>query len=288
MKLSCDKSHEGDYSADPLRRKMLFGAIGAAILLEIFGVKGLISEVFADERSSSVSVEKAELDTEKKIDEIETEFSRLGERILPQLDQFVESEKMRAIIRETFKVFEKNKTNLSRKSWKQEIIPYGEENGFFYIFEDIDGRTSMFNGVYRTVKLRPDFDSTSVGRLSFLAHELVHVLRDNHYRRNVPEYRYRIYWSSNFVAVPSEEADAIAVQLEILNVATRGGFKKNIMEGKPNCVKTDSEKTDKFLTEMAEYYFKGNWDNFVAFVEKWYREKGAQIFNSDLTSVQTE
>lgn len=284
MRLSCDKTFEGDGRANPLRRQMLL-AVGATVLLEMFSVKGLVSEVFADDRAASdvrVSPEAAAFNAEKKIDEIEAKFSRLGDIVLPRLDQFVGSERIRVMIRAAFEVFEKNKTNPSRKSWQQEVVPYGKENGFFYIFCDME-RSSMFNGAYRTLKLRPDFNPALIGRLSFLAHELVHVLKDDYYRRTVPESTYGIYWSSNFVAVPSEEADAIAVQLEILNIETKGEFKKNIMEGKSDCVKTGSKKADRFLIKMAELYFKGDWDNFVSFVEKWYRGKGAQIFNSDLT-----
>lgn len=254
-------------SVDLLRRKLTFGS-AAVILASLLGVKGSVQDVFADETA---------FNADRKIEETEAGFSRLEERVLPQLNKFVKSERIRVMIRKSFEVFESNKTNPARKSWDQEVVPYGKENGFFYVFCGAGGRSSIFNGTYRILKLRSDFNPELIGRLSFLAHELVHVVKDNHYRRTVPEHTYRTYWSGDFVAVPSEEAEAIAVQLEILNIATGG---------KLNSAKTGSDKADKFLTEMAEHYFNKDWNSFVAFVEKWYRGKGAQIFNADLTPVE--
>ena len=178
---------ENRFSSDPvdlLRRKLIFSS-AAVILASLLGVKGSIQDVFADDRVASLSEEETAFNAEKKIDEIETEFSRLAETVLPQLNK-VKSEKMRVMIRAAFEVFEKNKTNPAKKSWSQEIVPYGKENGFTYIFCDMGGRSSMFNGAYRILKLSSDFNPASVGILSFLAHELTHVVKDNHYMRTVP------------------------------------------------------------------------------------------------------
>lgn len=253
-------------SVDLLRRKLTFGS-AAVILASLLGVKGSVQDVFADETA---------FNADRKIEETEAEFSRLEEMVLPQLDE-VKSGKMRVMIRAAFGAFESNKTNPAKKVLPQEAVPRGKENGFTYMFCDMDGRSAKFNGVYRIVKLSLDFNPASIGRLSFLAHELVHVVKDNYYRRTIPEHIYETFWSNNFVAVPSEEAEAIAVQLEILNITTGGDL---------DSIKTGSDRADKFLTKMAEHYFNKDWNNFVAFVEKWYREKGARIFNADLTPAE--
>lgn len=267
------------------RRRRFLAVSAAAILAYAIGTKGSIQDVFAENHTESSAAAES-FDAEKKVDEIEAEFSKIRDFVVPQIDQYVDSEHLRILIRKVFEVFEANKKNPIRKHDDGKEVPFGVKIGFKYAFFGNEKMKYpfMFHGLSRTVKIGKDVDCRRPQRLCFLAHELVHVLNDNYYRTVIPEKTYRAYYGSKgHVAVPSEEAEAIAVHLEIANILSGGKLKKDILEGRKFSPETGSQNGDKFVSRMGEAYFKKPYNDFVGFVEEWYREKGVEIFNPDLT-----
>lgn len=277
MRLSCDQSSERSDQADPIRRRMLLGAVGVTALLEMFGVKGLVSEVFAKERKVGQQKEAVEnLTDEQRVAETEESFLRFKEKILAHLDDFVKDPEMKEKIQHVFELFGENRKNPWRKKPSENEVVYGEERkGWFSyeFFSDSRPYSMGFNGLYRSIKISKDFfDPEDLGCLVTMCHELIHLKQDDEYRKRIPFERYRAYWfgNGNLSVVPEDEAEAISVAVEILNVATNGALKRNVLKGEQVNIPVKYNNLRNFLIKMAKAYYTNDYNAFVALVGERY------------------
>lgn len=283
MSLSCDKSFERSDSADPIRRKILLGAVGVTALLEMFGVQGLVSEVFAKERKVGQQKETAEIPTdEQRIAKTEESFLRFKEKILAHLDDFVKDPNMKEKIQYVFKLFEENRKNPWRKKPSANEVAYGEERrGWFSyeFFSDSRPYGMGFNGLFRSIKLSRDFfDPEDLGCLVTLCHELIHLKQDDEYRERIPFERYRAYWfgNGNLSVVPEDEAEAISVAVEILNVAMNGALKRNVLKKGQADIPTKHNNLRGFLAEASKAYYTKDYSAFIVSVRKRYESMSGE------------
>lgn len=281
------KSSEAKGSVDRLRRQILLGAIGTAVLLEMAGIGNLVSEVFAEDHVD----EKERVTDEDRIKKIETGFSKFGRKILGKLDVFVRDFAMQAKIRRVFEIFEENKRNTGRHKAPLSEIPYGAQNGFYYdFFTDNRPYYIGFNGLYRKLKIDRSFNPDDLGWLVSFCHELMHVDHDNKYRGgNIPFERYRAYWVGEeaVAVVVEDEAEAIAVASEILNIATGGVLKNNILHGKAPNVPMKQPGLEGFLEKMAVQYYTKDYSSFVDAVREQYKKTPGEeaYFTRDLKPI---
>lgn len=280
------ESSEAKGSVDRLRRGILLGAISTAVLLEIAGVENLVSEVFAEEHVE----EKEKVTDEDRIKKIEADFSAFEQRVLGKMDVFVRDPAMQAKIRRVFEIFEENKKNTGRHKAPLSEIPYGAQNGFYYdFFTDNRSYYIGFNGLYRKLKIDRSFNPDDLGWLVSFCHELMHVDHDNKYREgNIPFERYRKYWVGEeaVAVVVEDEAEAIAVASEILNIAMDGVLRKNILYGKTPDIPAKQFGLKSFLENMAVQYYTKDYSVFVGAVrERYRRTPGDEVyFTRDLKS----
>ena len=247
----------------------------------MFGVSGSVAEVFAKDRKTTVSAipnESVEnLTDEQRIAKTEESFLKFKEKILPHLDDFVKDPDMKEKIQHVFKLFEENRKNPWRKKPSVNEVPYGEERKGWFSYEFFSESRPYgmgFNGLFRSVKLSKDFfDPEDLGCLVTLCHELTHLKQDDEYRRRIPFERYRAYWfgNGNLSVVPEDEAEAVSVAVEILNVAMNGTLKKNILKGGKVNIPVGYDNLRNFLIRMAKAYYTKDYNAFVALVGERYK-----------------
>lgn len=283
MSLSCDKSSERSDQADPIRRRMLLGAVGVTALLEMFGVKGLVSEVFAKDRKVGQQKEAVENPTdEQRIAKTEESFLRFKEKILAHLDGFVKDPEMKEKIQYVFKLFEENRKNPWRKKPSANEVPYGEEReGWFSyeFFSDSRPYGMGFSSLYRSIKISKDFfDPEDLGCLVTMCHELIHLKQDDEYRKRIPFERYRAYWfgNGNLSVVPEDEAEAISVAVEILNVAMSGVLKRNILKKGQADIPVKHNNLRDFLVKASKAYYTKDYSAFIVSVRERYESMSGE------------
>lgn len=299
MNLSCDKLPEADsdHSADPMRRRILKGTIAAAVLLKMLSVESLVSEVFADENETVAKTDSGEILTdEQRIEKTEEDFLKFKQKILSRLDNFVKDPEMKAKIQRVFEIFDENRKNPWRKKLSLNEVPCGEEKkGWFSyrFFNDMRPYYVGFNGLYRAIRLnRNFFNSADLGWVVTLCHELVHVEQDDKYRKNIPRERYRNFWNSgeHLAVVTEDEAEAISIAVEILNVAMDGAPKRDILKTGWANIPAEHDDVRNFLTRMAIAYYTRDYSSFTSYVEERYRKIPGEetFFTRELIPIQPE
>jgi len=227
--------------------------------------------------ASLAAVEQREFQRQR-IAHIERKFLELEARVLPVLHLYVENPEMRRKIRKLFEIARLNRH-----------MPYPA--GFCYEFVKGMYYPASFHGKNRVLSLPENFDAEDIGILTMLAHELGHVEQDDEVRARVPAERYNAFWNvpnpdgKTMVIVVQDEADAIARQLELLNVLMHGELKRRARYALPIEIPTKDDHTRKFFDLFAREYFRSP-GTFQAAVERVNRSSaGAVFFTPDLTRI---
>lgn len=244
-----------DFNAGSSRRNFLkksgvFLAVGPGLIQS--AIVGLARRAFAGPEKSTCIRNKTNI------------FLR---KIIGEMHGFVDSEEMREQI--------------------IQVAGMSFSDSFGFEFEPIEG-VAQFNGLRRKIKLNPDFDPDDAEEISCVVHELVHVRQDDELRKTVETKRYENFWQnplSRHVAVVSHEADAISIQLEVLNVASRGKLKKYALgENADFAPHTNNGILARMLPRLAKVYFGHSHAEFLASVKSILLETpGIVLFNPDLT-----
>lgn len=246
------------------RRSFLLAAgIAGAVLVAQAGVKNVFAQGLQEERPVGFLDKIIDWADKEKLDETERKFEDRYVQISPRINQYVESEEMRKLIVDIFAVFKANK-NSGRNKFRYELDPY---------LEDCEG---SFNGLYGTIKIPQNFDSSDPKHFTTLFHEIGHVPYDEKRKASMTEEQYRAYWSApkakvNFVVVPEEEAMLTAVQIELLNVMMEGALKNAVLAGqKVKMPETKDKDGWDYLTRCAEIYYKNSGAEFIKFIKREY------------------
>lgn len=224
--------------------------------------------------------------SEAKIAEMEKAFLEFGDTILSRMDQYVENPKMRGKIQRVFDLMRSNMA-LPRCTASRDAVPFGRENGFRYQFVTGKNRTSAFAGKSRLMQIPPNFDYKDPVVLIDLVHELAHVGHDDRLRATVSEQKYmEIHSIPLIVTIPEDEAEAIAIEVEVANVMTQGALKAAALAGKTAKFSTTNEVAKRYLNDAASEYYGHTAAHFLRFVQNAYRKTpGALLFTRNLDRI---
>ncbi|MBI4994421.1 hypothetical protein HZC21_02130 [Candidatus Peregrinibacteria bacterium] len=237
-------------------------AVANVILSLLICVKSLINEACAEELS----------DAPASVDLIEQNVRKFKTAVLEDMNKFVSDGAMRAKIHEAFDVFESNASNSSHASCNTTEIPAGGQQGFGYEIVPLDVY-ARFNGKFRCLKLDREFNPRDPAHFTLLLHEGRHVVQDDGYRQHIPWAQYEIFYSSGPVIVPEDEADAWAVQCEVMNVIMKGSLKKNILKKREVNIPTSNKVAAKLLLQVAKAYYRLGRQDFVKFIQEFYKNE---------------
>lgn len=238
-------------------------AVASVILSLLICVKSLINEVCAEELS----------DASVSVDLIEQNFRKFRTDVLKDVDKFVSDRKMRVEIRKAFDAVESNASNPSRMSCNTSEVPAGKEKGFSYEIASLEDTYAIFNGKFRCLKLDREFNPQDPAHFTLLLHEGRHVVQDDGYRQHIPWTQYETFYSSGTVIVPEDEADAWAVQCEVMNVIMKGSLKKNILEEREISIPASDKVAAEMTLQIAKAYYKLNRKDFVKFIREFYQRE---------------
>lgn len=264
--------------------------VAAAILVLCLNTREAVAQqVSPVDAAVQASAAVSEADPFKRVQEIEMAMTAFKNDILPKLDLYAENPEMREKIRAAFKAFDDNLKNPWRANQEAKDVLVKRPNGFSYCFDlEKDSKSMMlFTPFTRQLHLPPDIDVSDSGVRIFLLHELTHVVQDDECRKSIPWERYIQYAQTggDFVFVPEHEAQAIALQIEVANIVTRGALKKAAKRYSDNLplISRDLD-SDKWLKKYVAPHLTKNETDFVGFVRKRYgRVPGIKIFKPDLT-----
>lgn len=254
--------------------------IASSVFALFLAVSTAAREALSQEASTSRSaaaVEQRESEA-ARIAKIVEEFLRLEARVLPLLELYVESPEMRNKIRRLFEIVRTNRYMSHPAGFRYKLV-----KGMYH--------PAAFHGRNRELSLPDNFDPEDLGSLTTFAHEVSHAEHDDEHRARVLADRYNAFWGvpnpdgKTIVVVVSDEANAIARQLEFLNALMHGELRRRVKQGLPLGIPTNDDYTAKFLDRFAREYFRSP-NTFRAAVERIYRSfPGAVFFTPDLTRI---
>lgn len=266
--------------------------VASAVLAFFASVQTGVRQALAEEPAGSQIEDLLRYETaeEQRIRSIEHAFLKFGEDVLKKLDQHVADVAMREKIRRMFSLFHGNAASMRRRAHFQVVYP-GDEGGFGIYLKENAKYAGRFNGIYRTMVLDAGFECGSIINLAQLVHETMHVFHDDAYRARAPWARYVAYYQGvdqgpdMLVFVLEDEAEAIAVQLEVLNIATNGAFKAAILGGAAAPAAVLSKRDGSLMQRFAEAYWK-NPASFYSVVLQMYLENNGARFDRELRRVE--
>lgn len=250
--------------------------IASSMLALFLAVSTATREALSQETLTSEAA--AEQSEAARIAQIERKFLELEARVLPLLNLYVEDPGMRTKIRKLFEIVRINRHMQHPAGFRYEFV-----KGMYHL--------ASFYGKNRVFSLPENFDAEDIGSLTIFAHEVVHVEHDDERRAHIPLERYNAYWNvpspdgKTVVIVVRDEADAIARQLELLNVLMHGELKRRARRGLSLEIPTEDDYTRKLLGLFADEYFRTP-RTFQAAVERVNRSfPNAVFFTPDLTRI---